>query len=156
MSLNDYLMIKEQQYFPSEVKEVEDTVDIVPSPSLRDADDFMYSNSEPMSYYARGNGFDLTSNSDLYEIVKVVKDLTDKHFFVRDLVWKANIKRREVELLFTLGTGDEADQFFMDGVEHYIITNIGYKLGPYYSSEKEMITGDDGQLTLKLTIKRNN
>jgi hypothetical protein len=144
MSVNDYL--------------VRDNIkDIVPQKNVdaRKTDDFMYSNSEPISYYARGNGVDLTSNSDLYEIIKVVKDLTDKHFFVRDLVWKVDVKRRRAIFTFKLGNGDEEDQYFLDGVKTYILTNVGYKMGPNYSSESELLKNEEGQLVLKLTIMKD-
>jgi len=127
------------------------------SAELGNADEYLYSNSEPMTYYANGNGFELTDNDQLYEIIKLVHELTDKHFFVRDLTWKANIKHRYVEFIFKLGEGDdEADKFFLDGVHAYLNSEILKNFGPLYNVYKEPFVDSVGKNSAKITVKKKS
>jgi len=132
---------------------VKDPVDM--SDEVQCSDKYMYSNSEPMSYYAKGNGFDLEDNGELYEVIKAIHELTDKHFYVRDLTWKANIKHRFVEFIFKLGEGDdETDKFFLDGVYSYFVSEITKQFGPTYDFDKEPFVDSNGKHSVKITVKR--
>jgi hypothetical protein len=174
-----YLTEKKQEFFPEEepedsVAELEDDygldfiddedfitdeieVEKIPDNSdpILNADEFMNSNSKLMSLYADGKGFNLTDNLDLYEVIKLVKDLTDKHFYFKDLVWKADIANRKVVITFKLGNGKEENDFFLQGVKQYILTQIFKKFGSVYTIDTEFLKNTEKQDIMKLTVFKN-
>jgi len=142
--------------FVSPVLDVEETPDN--SDPVLDADEFMYSNSDPLSYYSRGNGINLADNSDLYEVIKLVKDVTDKHLYMRDMTWKVNIANRSANFIFRLGDEDDTDTngFFLQGVQQYIVSELWKRYGPFYDVNAEFLKNDNGADIMNLTVKRKD
>lgn len=153
--IEDYGLEFMDNDFPSE----EINVEKIPNnsdPTLN-SDEFLYSNSDSMSFYARGNGFNITDNLDLYEIIKLVKDLTDKHLYFRDMSWNVDVVRRKAIFNFILGkeVTDESDEFFLKGVQQYVTTQMIKKFGNLYMIDAKFLNNNEGQKTMKLTIERD-
>jgi len=153
--IEDYGLEFMDNDYPSEEIDVEE----IPNnsdPTLN-SDEFLYSNSDSMSFYARGNGFDIADNQDLYEIIKLVKDLTDKHLYFRDMFWKVDVARRKAVFNFILGkeVTDESDEFFLKGVQQYVTTQMIKKFGNLYMIDAKFLNNSEGQKIMKLTIERD-
>jgi len=174
-SIDNYLNEREEYFFPKseEEKELEleeqynddDFVMKFPvieedsSSPILDPEDFRKSNTEPMTYYAKGNGFDLTDNSDLYEVVKLVKDMVDRHLYMRDLTWKVDIAHRKAVFVFTLGNlyyEDEVDDFFLQGVQQYVTGDMMKRYGSLYNIDSEFSKNGTGQNIMTLTVKKRS
>ena len=130
------------------------------SDPILNADEFMYSNSEPQSYYAKGSGFDLADNQDLYEVIKSVKDLTDRHLYVRDMTWKVNVAHRKAVFSFKLGENEDENEagndFFFEGIQQHLMTQLFNKFGPLYKIETEKSKDNDGQFIMKMTVEKDD
>ena len=125
---------------------------------ILDPSDFMKSNTDMQTYYSQGKGFDVADNSGLYEVIKLVKDMTDKHLYVKDIVWKVDIANRQAVFTFTLGdseTPDEGNDFFLQGIQQYIIAELIRKYGPLYKIDTEFLKNEVGQKVMKMTVKQN-
>lgn len=132
---------------------VEPPIDL--SDEVESSDKYIYSNSELMSYYGKGSGLDIADNDELYEIVKIVHELTDRHIYLRDLTWKTNIRHRFVDFIFKIGDGtDDYDQFFLDGVCSFLENNIIRQFGPFYKFDKEHFKDDKGKHAVKITVNK--
>lgn len=182
--LEEYLKEREEYFFHEESEEPEDSleepiedygldfvddetfttneidVDEVPDNSdpILDADEFLKPNAETLEIYAKGKGFDLTDNQDLYEVVKLVKDMTDKHLYMKDMTWKVDIKNRKAIFTFRLGEDEELDQndFFLQGVEKYIISEMWRKYGPLYDVNAEFLKDAKGRDVMKLAVEKDD
>jgi len=147
---DDYgLDFVDDETFPAPVMDVEEIPDN--SDPILNADEFMYSNSEPQNYYSRGKGFDLTDNSELYEIIKLVKDLTDRHFYIKNMTWKVNIAHREAEFVFKLRDGDDSNEFFLNGVREFISSEVVRVFGQRYSIDTSYLN-DSGHDVMKVVV----
>ena len=134
------------------VKEIPDNSD-----PILDADEFMKPNAEILNMYSKGQGFDLTDNSDLYEVVKLVKDMTDKHLYMRNMKWKVDIAHRQAKFTFSLGDemSKEADDFFLQGVQNYVMKEMVQKFGPVYKLDTKFSKDNKGR-TMEMTIEKED
>jgi hypothetical protein len=125
------------------------------SDPIGDVDDFK-PNSEMQKFYARGSGLDITDNQDLYEVVKMVKDMTDKHLYARDMTWKVDIANRKATFSFISGENEDdvVNEFFLQGVQQYIITEILRKFGPLYKIDSDFLKNKDGRNVMKLVVQK--
>lgn len=169
-----YLEEKDEEFFPKEIKNIiEESEDYddeilfdqikvkkIPdnSDQVLNADEFMKSNTELQTYYANGSGIDFVDDQGLYEVVKLVKDLTDKHLFIRNVVWKVDIAHRMAVFTFKLGDKDSksSDDFFLAGVERYLISELWKKYGPLYKIEAEFLKDDEDNIMRLTVIKDDN
>lgn len=121
------------------------------------AEDYTYSNSDIQSFYSRGNGFVTNDHSEYYEAIKAIKDLTDKHLFLRNMVWKVDNDGRKIIFSFVVKKidSDEATDFFLHGVQQHLILNIVKKLGNIYDLDSNFSKDDDDNQILKLILTRN-
>ena len=176
----EYLNEREQYFFPEEeeieIEEPEDSVDVeeefpddqkfyddhiavkeIPdlSDQILDPEEFLKPNSEIQKAYAKGTGFDLTSNSDLYEVVKLVKDMTDKHLYMRDMTWNVDIAHRKAKFTFRLNDemSSEADDFFLQGVQQYVMKEMIQKFGPLYKLDTRFLRDTSGRI-MEMTVEK--
>ena len=149
--IEHYLAEKEQFYYPNEPK-AEDNSDIV-----LNSDDFMYSNTDAQSYYARGNGFNIEDNQEFYQVVKLVKDMTDKHIFFKDLTWKVNIAHRKAVFIFKIGNKEDnrTDDVFLQGVHQFVSLECWRRYGDLFNIGTEFTTDLDNNRVMILTVQKN-
>jgi hypothetical protein len=139
-----------EEEIPIEVEGIPNNSDQVPNTS-----DFMYSNSEPLTYYARGNGFDLTDNQDFYEVIKLIKDFVDRNVFAKNMTWKADIKNRKLQISFTVGDGSETDEFFFDGLRMYILSKVKARFFDAIEDDIEIINAN-GTNKMIVTLQKKD
>lgn len=152
----DYNLDFVNDKIPEEEIEVEEIPDN--SDKVHKSDDFMYSNSDAVSYYSKGNGFKVNDNQEFYEVIKLVKDVTDKHLYVRNLKWKSNIKDKKVEFDFILGddvSNKDSNDFFMNGIEQHLMLNIFKKFGSIFIMKSFFYKDSEEKNVLKITLERN-
>jgi hypothetical protein len=151
-----FLQEKEMEFYdnPKVVQKVADNSD-----PIHGVEDHMYSNSDIQSFYSRGNGFITDNHSDYYEAIKAVKDLTDKHLFLRDMTWKVDISNGN-KIVFTFIVtkidSDETTDFFLDGVQQHLTLNLIRKLGEIYDFDSKILSDEENHKILKLTLTRND
>jgi len=153
---DDYgLDFVDDEKFTTDEIEVEEIPDL--SDPILNADEFMKSNSEVMSHYAKGKGFEVIDNQDLYEVVKTVKDMTDKHLYFRDMTWKVNIDHGKAKFIFKIGDDESANEndFFLQGVKRYVISELWKKYGPLYDVDTEFSKDVEGKDLMILTVDKN-
>ncbi len=153
---DDYgLDFVDDEKFTTDEIEVEEIPDL--SDPILNADEFMKSNSEVMSQYAKGKGFEVVDNQDLYEVVKTVKDMTDKHLYFRDMTWKVNIDHGKAKFIFKIGDDESANEndFFLQGVKRYVISELWKKYGPLYDVDTEFSKDVEGKDLMILTVEKN-
>lgn len=151
--LDKYLKEKEEYFFPKTEESIPDKSDYT-----LNADEFMYSKSDHQSYYSKGNGSEFNDNQEFYEVIKIVKDMTDKHLYNRDLSWKVNVGKGKAEFIFTVGEdvdSKESNDFFMKGIEQHLLLNIFKKFGTIFKVESGFFKDDDGKDILKIIVIRD-
>jgi len=149
-----YLSEKEMEFYntPKVFQKVSDTSD-----KPHGAEDYTYSNSDMQSFYSRGNGFVTDDHAEFYEAIKAVKDLTDKHLFLRNMVWKVDSDGKKIIFSFIVKKqdSDEATDFFLHGVQQHLILNLIKKFGNIYDFDSKFTKDDDENQILKLILTRN-
>ena len=149
-----YLEEKAMEFYdnPKVVQKVTDTSD-----KTRGAEDYTYSNSDMQSFYSRGNGFVTDDRSEYYEAIKAIKDLTDKHLFLRNMVWKVDNDGRKIVFSFVVTKleSDEATDFFLHGVQQHLILNLTKKLGNIYDMDSKFSKDNEDNKILKIILTRN-
>jgi len=176
MSLDQYLCEKEKEYYPDEEIEsssededinlsaelyddilaVKKIVDL--SSPLRSTDDYQ-PNSDLMDMYAKGDGFSLNNNLDLYEVIKLMKDILDRHLFVQDMTYVADTKDRSVTFTLSLNSDMvdiESDKIFLTGFYDYLVTMICQKFGREYFQMSYKIKFIDNKSIMEIIIKESS
>lgn len=133
-------------------------VEIIPNNSdpILDSSEFMYTNSEMQAIYSQGKGFELTSNQDLYEVVKLVKDFCDRHQYQRDMTWRVDIANRKAIFTFMLGDQKSKDEneFFLQGVNQYIMSDLYRRFGNLYNVNSEYTRDGEGGILMKMVVEK--
>jgi len=156
MSKNFYQYLDEKalEFYdnPKVAQKVPDTSD-----KPHGAEDYTYSNSDIQSFYSRGNGFVTDDHAEYYEAVKAIKDLTDKHLFLRNMVWKVNNDGRNIIFSFVVTNleSDEETNFFLKGVQQHLVLNLTKRLGNIYDVNSEFIKDKENHHILKLILTKN-
>ena len=149
-----YLEEKAMEFYdnPKVIQKTPDTSD-----KPHGAEDYTYSNSDMQSFYSRGNGFVADDNSEFYEAIKAVKDLTDKHLFLRNLTWKVEKSSGKIIFSFTVTNLDseESTNFFLHGVQQHLSLNLIRKFGSIYDIDTKFMKDEENNMILKLILKRN-
>ena len=143
--------------FDSEEIEVEEIPDN--SDPILNADEFMYSNTDNQTFYARGNGSDIPDNQDFYEVIKLVKDMTDKHIYVRDMVWKVDIIRRRAIFNFTVGDDEESievNDFFLQGIQQHLLRNMWKQFGALYKIDTKFVKDNEGRDMMRIEVYKDD
>jgi len=138
---------------PKVVQKVSDTSD-----KPHGAEDYTYSNSDMQSFYSRGNGFVTDDHAEFYEAIKAVKDLTDKHLFLRNMTWKVGMKDDKIIFTFTVTNleSEEETDFFLHGVQQHLVLNLIRRLGNIYEIDSKFIKDEEDHQILKIIMKRND
>jgi len=120
---------------------------------LYNADEFLYSNTDIMSYYGRGNSFKIKDVQDFYEVIKFVKDLTDKHLFVKNVVWNANIVNNSLIIKFSINkdNSNDVNNFFLNSINRYIVVQIEKRFPKKYKVTSKMKDRNDN-IMITITI----
>lgn len=66
-------------------------------------------------------------NQVLYEIIKVVKDVMDKHFYVREISYLAKMSQNKVEFDITYEIFNNLADYYVDGMVDFIESVIEQK-----------------------------
>jgi len=151
----EYLTEKEMEFYdnPKVVQKVPDASD-----PIHGAEDHMYSNSDMQSFYSRGNGFVTDNHSEYYEAIKAIKDLTDKHLFLRNMTWRVDLLEKEIIFTFVVTKMDSEDtnDFFLQGIQQHLILNLIRRLGDIYDIDSKISVDEENHKILKLILMRNN
>jgi hypothetical protein len=144
------------RYLKESGMDISEDVSRETSDEVMNADGYMYSNSDSMSYYSRGNGFEIEDNIDFYEVVKIVKDLTDKHIFLKNLVWKVDIGGGEALFTFELDGEDSSEEvhdFFYESMNQFLVSNILLKFGDFFEFDSR-IKRDSVRSVFEFEVKK--
>ncbi|MFW6282044.1 MAG: hypothetical protein ACOC1O_04550 [bacterium] len=139
--------VDDEEFFVDEidVEEIPDNSD-----PILNADEFIKSNSDIMDFYSKGKGFDLTDNLELYEVVKMVKDLLDKHLFQEDVTWKVDIANRKA--IFTFKIKGDNNKYFLHRIQYYVINKISVKFSNVFDIKTKLINNSFGNENVMIMI----
>jgi len=70
--------------------------------------------------YGAGKQFRIRDNSILFEIVKMVKDVLDKHFYRDQIIYDIDIKYDVLEMKFVMSRGEYKAEAFVEGIADWI------------------------------------
>jgi hypothetical protein len=123
--------------------------DVTKSDFIHAQDDVMYSNADVVSYYSNGIGFDLTDNTELYEIVKLFRDIVDKHLYSNNFKYNITVKNRELKLFFEYDKEDK-HAFFLERLIDIFVTKVSIIFKNQYTFKNE--TRDSDNDTTKTVV----
>ena len=109
--------------------------------------------------YSDGKHLNISDNQDLFEIVKIIKDFTDKHFYAQNFKYLTEVSYRTLTIKIiqnpnTLGQGDIMD-YHVSSVIQFIISNIERIYPGKYSLTSSKKTLSNGLEETKVVIKQN-
>lgn len=115
--------------------------------------------SPVMGIYSRGEKFEIHDNQDLYEIVKMVKDFTDKHFYAQNFKYLTEVSYRTLIIRIIqnpkkLGQGDIMD-YHVSSVIQFITSNIERLFPGKYNLASSKKTLPNGLQETTVVIKQN-
>jgi hypothetical protein len=151
--IQDYLAEYENFLTRQDIK-----VDPISDP-LYNADEFLYSNSDIHSYYAQGKGMKIDDNVDFYEIIKIIKDYTDKHLYLKNLTWKVDQKNGRIVFVFEMDQQDASDNLFFASIQQYfhqMLNNISRKFMKKFDMNFEMIETEPHKQQLRIILQQGN
>jgi len=122
---------------------------------LKSTDDIMYSNARAMEIYGRGKRFDIADNLILYEVVKIVRDTIDKHFYQNSVKFSIQIADREAHFTFIVGKEDAKYSYFLETLFMYITNEIYRTYGNYFNIDREEKSAGKNKVKLKIIVKKN-
>lgn len=181
MNFKRYLTEKSKDFYPDDFEdedledEMEDEEDESPygfavadpedtpyieSPSIpdlsvpiEDASDYVKSNSRIFDIYGSGSTLDMQDNQRIYEVIKVVKDIMDRHLFINSVQYRTNNRTKSVVFHFILTDDDDmANEFFLQGLLQYVTNEVNNKIGSAFDFEYDLKKNVDGFDSMVLTV----
>lgn len=118
-------------------------------------DEIMYSNARALEIYGRGKRFDIEDNIILYEVVKIVREIVDKHFYQPEVRFFIQVADRQAEFTFIVDKTDAKYSYFIETLFMFISGEIYRTYGDYFILEREDELLEDNKVKLKITVKKN-
>jgi formyltetrahydrofolate synthetase len=109
-------------------------------------DPFTGVNAPILNLYATGDSFKINDNSKLYEIIKLFKDLTDKHQYLQSLTYAIDVNNKLVKFTVVTDNDHIISKAMLDGILNMLATSIAMKFGDTFDFNYEVrdIMGDIG------------
>lgn len=142
MSYKEYLQEFEDQSYVN-------TSNLTPS-----TDDFMYPNAKAMEIYSQGKRFQIEDNLIYYEIVKIVRDIVDRHFYSQQVQFYIQIANKAVIFKFVIDKVDAKYSYFVETLYMFITTQIYRRYGTYFTVTREDELLGDNKIVLKVKVEK--
>ena len=133
------------------LKEFEETSFSDPTVST---DDYMYSNAKAMEIYGQGKRFTIEDNLMFYEVVKIVKDVIDRHYYQNQTQLYIQIKDKELVFSFLIDKTENRYTFFIETLYMFVTTQIYRQFGNYFEISREDGVTEDNKVVLKIFVKK--
>ena len=124
---------------------------------LESAEDMMSAkrNSPILNIYGTGKKFKISDNEDLFQIAKIIKDFTDRHFYSQNFKHGTNITHNSLEfkVIIEKEKTDYTNSFRLRGIIEYLIELVKMKFPDKYDiSVNERVLAKNNKL-ITLSIK---
>ncbi|MFW6312143.1 MAG: hypothetical protein ACOC1K_07910 [Nanoarchaeota archaeon] len=143
-------------FIDNEFNAEEIPVDKVPDTSVivRGIDDLMNPDSELQSKYSDGKLINISDNQEFYEVVKLVKDMTDRHIYMRDMTWSVNIADNKAIFTFKLDKVDSKEDYFLEGIKQYVISKLFMNFGNLFDVDSESLKDANERSIMKIIVEK--
>ena len=118
-------------------------------------DEFMYSNTKALELYGQGKRFTIEDNLLFYEVIKIVRDVVDRHFYSQQLQFYIQIADKVVQFTFIIDKVDAKYSYFVETLFMFITTQIYRKYGTFFTITREDEILGDNKISLKVKVKKN-
>lgn len=137
-------------YYKEYFREFEEKIynDLIPS-----TDNIMYSNARAMEIYGQGKRFKIEDNLLFYEVIKVVRDVIDKHFYQNSIRFYTEIANKEVTFTFVMDMMDIKYSYFLETLYMFITSQLFKKFGDYFEISREDEIRENNEAILKINVK---
>lgn len=122
---------------------------------IHSTDEYMYSNARALDLYGQGKRFEIEDNLIYYEIVKVVRDLVDKHFYQHPVQFYIQVANKEVVFTFVIGRVDAKYSYFIETLYMFITTQIYRQFGSFFKVSREDEVIDNDRVVLRIKVKKS-
>jgi len=117
-------------------------------------DEFMYSNAKALELYGQGKRFKIEDNLLFYEIVKIVRDVVDRHFYSQEVQFHIQIANKEVQFTFIINKVDAKYSYFVETLFMFINNQIYRRYGTFFKVTREDEQLGDNKIALKVKVKK--
>ena len=117
--------------------------------------------SPVLDIYGNGKDFEITDNQQLYEIVKMVKDILDKHFYAENFLYNMGVEYNKLIVKF-MDEDEKKDaisiknsmwtSYILDDIIGFIELEFNRKYPNKVKVKKEIIGEDDIRIVM-LTVE---
>ena len=135
--------------------EYEEKTATVHSDQLKSTDDVMYSNARALELYGQGKRFNIEDNVTLYEIVKIVREIVDKHFYYIPVQFYIQIADREAHFTFIIDKVDIKFSYFVETLFMFITTQIYRIYGNYFVVERTQENKENNKVEMTVIVKKS-
>jgi hypothetical protein len=129
--------------------------DIANSDLTPSSDEYMYSNAKAMEIYGQGKRFQIEDNTLNYEVVKIVKDIVDRHFYHVQLQFYVQVANKGVVFTFVMDKSDAQYSYFMETLYMFITSQIYKTYGSYFLVSREDEQLENNLISLKIKVKKD-
>ncbi|MEM4261312.1 MAG: hypothetical protein QXG00_08765 [Candidatus Woesearchaeota archaeon] len=137
--------------YTSYLREFEERVysDLTPS-----TDDIMYANARAMDIYGQGKRFQIEDNLIYYEIVKIIREIVDKHFYQHPVHFYIQVANKEAIFTFIIEKIDAKYSYFVETLYMYVTTQIYRKFGDYFNVIREDEVEDNDSVIMRIIVRK--
>lgn len=102
-------------------------------------DDLRKSSAPVLKLYSNDEEYSIDDNATLYEIVKLFKDITDKHFYIQNFAYDIDVRNKAVTFRMIAESDDTTEEQLLDAVGGMINQSVKEKFGNAFDIEMDMV-----------------
>jgi hypothetical protein len=114
------------------------------------------SNSPILSIYGRGDHFNISDESVLFEIVKLIKGFVDRHPFITSMSYKFKMEEKSLTFNLTVNGDSMNLRYILEGIGSNIQENIAERYPNFSATYDIILIEKESNVTLKVIISENN
>ena len=122
------------------------------SDKLGSTDEFMYSNARALDIYGQGKRFKIEDNQLFYEVVKIVKEIIDRHYYNQQVTLSVDIANKAVLFTFIVDSKDIKHSYFIETLYMFINIQLSRQYGGYFKILRDDYQAD-GKSVLKIKVE---
>ena len=124
------------------------------SDPIQSTDEYMYTNARALELYGHGKRFQIEDNSLLYEVIKIFKDVIDRHFYQNQIRTSIQIADKSVIFTLLIAKDDVKFSYFVETIYMFIATQIFKQFGKYFEISREDDVSEDNNVILKIKVTK--
>jgi hypothetical protein len=141
--------------YKSYLKEYEEYRQNIMSDTPKSTDTFMYSNAKAIDIYAHGKSFKIQDNLKLYEVVKIVRDSIDRHYYQCQIGMRIDVGNKKAVFHFFFNKKDREYYYISGTLNQFISTQLFKVYGNYFKVTSEEKNLENSDVELEVTVEIN-